>query len=277
MGKQSLSHCATAPSMKFSSTGRDQWSRVLITKGHSDMFRGKHGADPGTYNVANSTLQQRTTEFGMYKSERPDPGKHLPGVKAHHGPAKYDLEDEHGRIRVREHRKGLARNIVFGTANRFRTPAGGSGSLGPGEYGVPACPTNELPRVRDTTFGAPFKVYDSVLIHPNSAKVGEEVLKGREGPGPGEARETILNKKAYRFLKAQRFPKTQAERRAQLDEPCPGTYKPEQVKHAIRTEPSVLSDLPNSTVPAFGQPPRKARFNAKALLNQSSDLNAQIF
>lgn len=172
-------------------------------------------------------------------------------------------------------RGGLARNIVFGTSQRFAMP-GNRVTLGPGEYGVPSGPSYVVPKTRDTTFGAPLSVYKAALVHPNSAKVGEEVLKGRESSGPGTLRKTDLDPKGYRFQKAQRFPRTHAEKQQMLGEPGPGEYRSESVKQAIRTEPSYLSDLPNPIAPAFGAPPRRPRINPKALLQQSSDMNRQI-
>merc|ERR1719281_1192838 len=52
MGRQFLSQSQSAPAVRFSTTGRDAWSRVLISKSHSEVgAKGKEGAPPGSYNV----------------------------------------------------------------------------------------------------------------------------------------------------------------------------------------------------------------------------------
>jgi hypothetical protein len=276
MGRQYLSNSQSAPAVRFSTTGRDAWSRVLISKSHSEVgAKGKEGAPPGSYNLSETTLGSRTSEFSKYKSNRPDPGKELPGVKEHPG-AIYNVTNDYVDGAVsNSQRGGLARNIVFGTSKRFEMP-GNAPTLGPGEYGVPTGPSYVVPKTRDTTFGAPLSTYSKALIHPNTAKVGEEVLKGRESSGPGALRKTDLNEMGYRFQTAKRFPRTHAEKQQLLREPGPGEYRSEIVKQAIRTEPSYLSDLPNPISPAFGSPSRRPRINPKALLQDSSDMNRQL-
>jgi len=277
MGRQYVSQSASAPSMKFSTTGRDQWSRVLISHLHSEQgAKGKCGAPPGSYNVF-SKLGEKTSEFSKYKAPRPDPGKELPGVREHAGPI-YNVTMDYvdGGISNAQVGNNLSRNIVFGTSQRYATNKTGTGRLGPGEYGVPTGPSYAVPKTRDTTFGAPLSTFKKALIHPNTAKVGEEVLKGRESSGPGSLRESDLDPKGCRFERAQRFPRTHAEKQQMLKEPGPGEYRSERVKTAIRTEPSYLSDLPNPIAPLFGAPARRPRINPKALLQQNSNMTAQL-
>lgn len=227
-GNQRESNRESLPSVSLTAKHEKSWAKVMITKNHLDVLKGRDTPGPGAYKPGSIPTQARV-RFGTGKRPAINDTKfRAPGPVYETRGAPDDPPTK----------------IRFGKANRFERDgealSKSLGSTGPGQY--------EQSTVFDCTrlaksFGASNRAYDRVRF-PGS----ERLMIGKESPGPGPGEEFCNNGVSMSFGRAERLPTSVAVKRA----PGPGAYENHE-------KPFPFSR--NQSVHSFGRPHPKGRLN----------------
>lgn len=243
LGKQKFAKCRSAPEISLPRTGWDNWSKVIISKGHNDTFLGKV-SDGAKYELG-SALDTKTNKIGT--ALRPDLSKSL-GVDPDGSPGPvYNVREAPENLICEAPPPKNRADKSFGLAERFRTDMRNSGT-GPGQY-----------RQRDVALRA-----DSGRSIGTGRASWEKVItpgwevegRCRVSPGVGPPNWTNINKNGSRAMsigRAERFPKSASESCS------PGPAYNQGERECSRVK-QFISDTKTPTALPFGAKPKKPRF-----------------
>jgi len=256
LGTQKLSQSCSSPNIQFSRTAWDSWSKVLISKGHSNSSASLGKVSTGHEYTLSGSLSGKSVKIGT--GLRPDLSKSL-GMDPHGSPGpSYNLRDVPGQSlgeggaageRGFEPRPQAGRrNKSQGLAERFDKvkPSG----VGPGQYARKDC---AIGGGRSTSMSTGRSAYDKVIT-PGWESLGQ----CRESPGPGPPIQNDIKQAGSlkgSIGKASRFPKSQYESCS----PGPAAYNQDS-RACGKVGKQHLSDTRTPAQMSFGNTPKKPRF-----------------
>lgn len=246
MGNQKFSHCQSAPELEFPRTGWNEWSKVIISKGHEGAYKLRDS--PGAvYELPDNSLSKQGCVVGT--GQRPDLSRSL-GMNPDGSPGpKYNTRDAKPR------QIKITREQFNSKTDRF---SDGHVFKGPGPYSrkdvALNCETGK-------SFGIGRFAYEKV-IRPGwekdfqcltSSKIGERTVWTDIVKNPCSNASTIG--------KAERFPIDKKVAAA----PGPGQYRRDERDLARCV--SVCSDTRNPGGRLSHRLPRKPRFRMVLAVN----------
>lgn len=265
LGEQRMAKAPSAPELSFPRTGWDEWSKVLISKGHSNSpaFLGK--TSTGHEYSPPDTLNTKSMKMGT--SQRPDLGVSL-GIDPHGSPGPaYNLRDVpglalgeggalgNGSFEPKPSKGRL--NKSQGLAPRFDKVRGGS--IGPGHY--PRKDT-ALNTATGRSIGAGRSAWEKVIT-PGWECEGR--CRASPGPGPPLWRDIKHDgSRSFSMGMAERFPRSTYESCS----PGPAAYSQNE-RGVGKPGKQHLSDTRTPGQVSFGKEPKKPRF--RMLLAQKTD------
>lgn len=254
-----FSTLGVSPGVAMPRTGWDEWSNVVISKGHAATFKARDS--PGAAYQMPSTLSKQSAKIGT--SLRPDLNLSL-GIDPHGSPGP--------TVNLRDIPTGEAvasrANKGFGQAQRFGSSAIKNNNVGPGQY---ARKDFALSLDSGKSIGCGRQAYEKVIT-PGYESEG----RGRASPGPGPPlRSEVVSKDGKVSLgtrvcsigKAERFP----ARGYTSASPGPGAYATPMSEREERLQHSASTTSTGKPINSWGAPGKKPRFRMVLALNCSKN------
>lgn len=257
--KNPFSGSQSAPAISLPRTGWDEWSNVVISKGHAATFKARDS--PGAAYQVPTTLSKLGAKIGT--SLRPDLNLSL-GIDPHGSPGPtVNLRDQQAESEAVASRKDKG----FGQAPRFGAERRNN-NIGPGQY---ARKDFALSLDVGKTIGCGRQAWEKVVTP------GWEVEgRCRASPGPGPPLSSdVVSKDGTKFIgnrvcsigKAERFPASRYESCS----PGPAAYRSPMSQREERLHHSTSTTSSGKPINSWGAAAKKPRFRMVLALNCSKN------